>query len=90
MSQLGVFHPKPLEKILGGHKASRPRAAMASTASSRRVVSFPFFHSLRSEHLGSGPLCFGAPTAARRCQGAPANSVVLLLPSDRPGLHTEQ
>jgi hypothetical protein len=35
---------------------SRPRAAMASTASSRRVVSFPFFHSLRSEHLGGGPV----------------------------------
>jgi hypothetical protein len=50
-----------LEKILGGHKASRPRATMASTASSRRVVSFPFFHSLRSEHLGGGSALLSKP-----------------------------
>jgi hypothetical protein len=35
---------------------SWPRAEMASIASSRRVVSFPFLHPLQSEHLGRGPV----------------------------------
>ncbi len=65
---------------------SLPCAAMASMASSRRVVSFPFFHPIRREHLGGGPVT-SKPKPPTNGQAVPVMAVALHLPPHCPGLY---